>query len=942
MTAFVPAHHSPPQAASAAAPGPTADPIRLRLLLSALLLFAFASRVFWLNELPPGLNRDESFYGVDALSVLTQGPRPFYAGNGGREGLFMLLAAPSLAVLGREPLALRLPAAFAGVLFLASVWALGRRLFRTEPSREGIALAATAFAASSLWLIVENRLGWRINLLAPLLAIAAYWFWRALETGSVHAWAAAGFTCGLAQYSYSSARLLPLLVPGTAIVLPLLLRRSVPFPGWRQWLAFLLPALLVVLPLAFYAISNPASFLERAVVLATNDGRLANQQGYLARLGGVLRSFISEGASQPWQSVPGMPAFPPPLAVLFLLGLVLASRRVRQPAFCFLLLWFVLFTLAAAIPRDATPHFLHTSGVLPVLFFFPALGLGALIQGAAAWLRIAWLAPAAIGAVALASCGWAWQVYFEGYRQLPELAASFDSDLVEVANALNDRAHPASAIVIPIGSPYPPGWSHPTIDFLYRGSAPLRFLRVDETTIAPELAALLGARQQVIVLELRPQRLTPPDNRGLLDFLLRRQGELVTEERQPSYHLRVYQLHSPLSPALTPVPEQAAGQRWGEVLQLASWAAGSTPVSGRGWVLARWSLQELLSQNLKASLRLRDSAGQLVAQDDRDLLLPPHFAPTSAWPAGSTAASYHLLDLPIGLPPGTYTLSALVYDRDSTRPLSGGEQPIGTITLDPPTRPLPEELRLSGRSWPGVALVGYHLPTPSVRPGEPLVLVLYWQRTAEPLTATTATVRLLDRMGSELGRWQGIPLAAEYPPAHWPAGALVRQVLTLPVAARAASGPFRVDVRWGEGLDVPVAEGEVRGRERLFTPPAVAHVVDRPLGDFAQLLGWTATRRGTDVLVELVWQARATPTRNWTVFVHLLDEQGHIVSQQDAPPAAGDAPTSSWLAGEVVVDRKQLRAPAGPVRLVVGMYDPATGERLGSELADSLELGWLP
>ena len=78
-------------------------------------------------------------------------------------------------------------------------------------------------------------------------------------------------------------------------------------------------------------------------------------------------------------------------------------------------------------------------------------------------------------------------------------------------------------------------------------------------------------------------------------------------------------------------------------------------------------------------------------------------------------------------------------------------------------------------------------------------------------------------------------------------------------------------------------------------------------------------------------------TVGYVVFVHLIDAQDRIWAQHDGAPAAGEAPTSSWVPGQVVSDSHALDLPidlpAGSYRLAVGMYNPATGERL--ELYDT-------
>ena len=81
------------------------------------------------------------------------------------------------------------------------------------------------------------------------------------------------------------------------------------------------------------------------------------------------------------------------------------------------------------------------------------------------------------------------------------------------------------------------------------------------------------------------------------------------------------------------------------------------------------------------------------------------------------------------------------------------------------------------------------------------------------------------------------------------------------------------------------------------------------------------------------------------------------MAQTDSPPAGGARPTSGWQEGEVIVDHHGLHLPdmllpadlpsGDEYELRVGMYLPATGERLpvrdsdGGSLGDSILLGWV-
>jgi hypothetical protein len=103
-----------------------------------------------------------------------------------------------------------------------------------------------------------------------------------------------------------------------------------------------------------------------------------------------------------------------------------------------------------------------------------------------------------------------------------------------------------------------------------------------------------------------------------------------------------------------------------------------------------------------------------------------------------------------------------------------------------------------------------------------------------------------------------------------------------------------------------------------------------------QLLGYSLDEPqvwpGQPLLLALYWQAADPMPQDYTVFVHVLSEQGNLLAQQDNQPARATRPTYSWAAGEVIEDTYEIPIPPdtapGNYRLVVGMYELATGERL--------------
>jgi hypothetical protein len=102
---------------------------------------------------------------------------------------------------------------------------------------------------------------------------------------------------------------------------------------------------------------------------------------------------------------------------------------------------------------------------------------------------------------------------------------------------------------------------------------------------------------------------------------------------------------------------------------------------------------------------------------------------------------------------------------------------------------------------------------------------------------------------------------------------------------------------------------------------------------------------GQTLRLQLYWQALEPVAEDYTVFVHVLDQAGQLVAQQDNPPVRGTRPTSTWEPGTVIVDPYDLLipqdAPVGDYAVTLGLYRLADLSRLpvrddtGATLPDS-------
>ncbi len=123
-----------------------------------------------------------------------------------------------------------------------------------------------------------------------------------------------------------------------------------------------------------------------------------------------------------------------------------------------------------------------------------------------------------------------------------------------------------------------------------------------------------------------------------------------------------------------------------------------------------------------------------------------------------------------------------------------------------------------------------------------------------------------------------------------------------------------------------------------INPPATPAetVFLAPDGTAIELTGFdsvvSAVDEPTNLELTLHWQANGPTLVPYTVFTQLIDATGSIAGQQDNWPAEGQWPTTCWRPGEQIADTYRLPLPPefdpAASRLVIGLYDGLTGERL--------------
>jgi hypothetical protein len=136
-----------------------------------------------------------------------------------------------------------------------------------------------------------------------------------------------------------------------------------------------------------------------------------------------------------------------------------------------------------------------------------------------------------------------------------------------------------------------------------------------------------------------------------------------------------------------------------------------------------------------------------------------------------------------------------------------------------------------------------------------------------------------------------------------------------------------------------------------LTSGQIAALPNRLEADFGgemKLLGYDlqtgSVAPGERLRLTLYWQSQIAMDRDWSIFVHLVDDQDIVVAQRDRYPGRGALATTLLRPGQSFADAYVIPVPGGtyapaPARIEVGLYDVRDGARLRlPDGADALPL----
>ena len=340
--------------------------------------------------------------------------------------------------------------------------------------------------------------------------------------------------------------------------------------------------------------------------------------------------------------------------------------------------------------------------------------------------------------------------------------------------------------------------------------------------------------------------------------------------------------------------------------------------------------------------------------------------PLAEWPPDRYARMDYVLSLPAGLPPGVYEVRLSLFDRETLTPASvkdaaghpqGPEIALDALTVTRPQRPpslaaLGVPAEATPNTCETLRLWSFTADRTQAAPGDLVALRAVWEARAAPSAdqgdVLSMTLTLRDASGAALMR-ESAPPVAGWPVEAWRAGERWVGKTSLRLPGSLHSGDYRVTASLPGCPDLAAAPLTVVAPERRWTAPDdfISPGTDVSLGESVRLVGYRIEPQeaapGGQVTVHLAWEGRAEMTVSYHVFVHVLDDAGQIIAQNDGEPVGWTRPTPGWAIGEIVLDERRLHLPAatppGRYRVRVGMYE-VDGPRLVTPAgADGITLG---
>ena len=414
---------------------------RLSYLLAIVILLVGAYLRFReIVTLPAGLHDGEIIDIRIAETARSGNVELFYdLGGEGREGLYHASLVFVTALVGNGPLGYRMLSLWSGILTLALVYALGRRLFSPLAG-----LASMGIIAVSFWPVLLSRQITRETLLPLLIsyilfalatALPVYRFRRKRGDNTTAA-TALGIVLGLILYIHPIGLL---AIVFSMLFIAFMLRRRQKMSRRRlSYIGYALLLMIIIgMPYLISTIRRPnLSGVDR---ILGSDPTIS-----LNRVADAISGIILIGDSNPVHNLPERALFDPITGIIMLVGIGAAIRRRNDPKSALLLISSLVLAPVFLLAANA-PNFLHYAAVLPLLALFFGRGIHTIASNLPRY-GVPTMAVVVAGILA-----WNYaqtsDVLFSKWPDLPEVQTVYHADLGTISHYLDREATSTSVVV---------------------------------------------------------------------------------------------------------------------------------------------------------------------------------------------------------------------------------------------------------------------------------------------------------------------------------------------------------------------------------------------------------------------------------------------------------------------------------------------------------------
>jgi hypothetical protein len=240
---------------------------------------------------------------------------------------------------------------------------------------------------------------------------------------------------------------------------------------------------------------------------------------------------------------------------------------------------------------------------------------------------------------------------------------------------------------------------------------------------------------------------------------------------------------------------------------------------------------------------------------------------------------------------------------------------------------------------PGLGPIDFLISSSCLNPGSLMEVDLGWGSTKPIGRNYNARLSLVNAQSGQVFELAEYPVSDGWPTGEWPADTLAWGFYEMTLPESVPSGEYQVVIQLedpetgqsqGNKLTLPsiTVQEEVCNLAQL---PA-AKDVNATFGNEIRLLEYNLDRSEDELDFTLYWRPDHHPEIDYKIFIHVFDpETGIPVAQSDFMPRGWVYPTSFWWPGEVVEDETTVSleaVPPGKYGIAIGIYDPASGERL--------------